>query len=107
MLHERNVNNLRYILLVNGPSQYAYFDDARMSIIIKGIMLDTKKMPSFSTLLKGKNCLIRRIRIRIWTSKTCSCRKHDLRCTDMYSQFIEICENRNLNVMTEDNGEES
>ena len=29
MLHERNVNNLRY----------AYFDDARMSIIIKGIAI--------------------------------------------------------------------
>ena len=38
MLHEQNVNNLRYILLVNGPSQYAYFDDARMSII-KGARL--------------------------------------------------------------------
>ena len=47
MLHEQNVNNLRYILLVNGPSQYAYFDDARMSII-KGVMLDTRKISLFS-----------------------------------------------------------
>ena len=47
MLHEQNVNNLRYILLVNGPSQYAYFDDARMSII-KGVMLDPMKISLFS-----------------------------------------------------------
>ena len=46
MLHEQNVN-LRYILLVNGPSQYAYFDDARMSIL-KGVMLDPRKISSFS-----------------------------------------------------------
>ena len=58
MLHEQNVNNLRYILLENGPSQYANFDDARMSIIIKGVMLEPRKMPSFSTLLK-------KLRIRI------------------------------------------
>ena len=44
---QQNVNNLRYILLVNGPSQYAYFDDARMSII-KGVMLDPMKILSFS-----------------------------------------------------------
>ena len=47
MLHEQNVNNLRYILLLNGPSQYAYFDDARMSIL-KGVMLDPRKISSFS-----------------------------------------------------------
>ena len=47
MLHEQNVNNLRYILLVNGPPQYAYFDDARMSII-KGVMLDPMKISPFS-----------------------------------------------------------
>ena len=47
MLHEQNVNNLRYILLVNGPSQYAYFEDARMSIL-KGVMLDPRKILSFS-----------------------------------------------------------
>ena len=47
MLHEQNGNNLRYILLVNGPSQYACFDDARMSII-KGVMLDPMKISSFS-----------------------------------------------------------
>ena len=47
MLHKQNVNNLRYILLVNGPSQYAYFDDARMSII-KGVMLDPMRISSFS-----------------------------------------------------------
>ena len=40
------------------------------------------------------------------SSKTCSCRKHDLRCTDMCSLYDEICENRNLNVMTEDNDED-
>ena len=47
MLHEQNVNNLRYILLVNGPSQYAYFEDACMSIL-KGVMLDPRKITSFS-----------------------------------------------------------
>ena len=47
MLHEQNVNNPRYILLVNGPSQYAYFDDARMSIL-KAVMLDPRKILSFS-----------------------------------------------------------
>ena len=40
------------------------------------------------------------------SSKTCSCRKHDLCCTDMCSLGDETCENRNLNVMTEDNGED-
>ena len=35
MLIEQKANNLRCILLVRGPSQYAYFDDAHMSIIIK------------------------------------------------------------------------
>ena len=29
-----------------------------MSIIIKGVMLDTTELPSFSTILKDKNCLI-------------------------------------------------
>ena len=40
------------------------------------------------------------------SSKTCSCRKHDLRCTDLCNLCEEICENRNLNVMTEDNIED-
>ena len=53
MLHEQNVTNLRYILLVNGLHNMYYFDDAHISKIIKGVMLDP--MPSFSTLLKDKN----------------------------------------------------
>ena len=40
------------------------------------------------------------------SSKTYSCSKHDLRCTDMCSLCDETCENRNLNVRTEDNGED-
>ena len=31
------------------------------------------------------------------SSKTYSCRKHDLRCTDICSLCDETCENRNLN----------
>ena len=40
------------------------------------------------------------------SSKTYSCRKHDLRCTDMCGLCDESWENRNLNVSTEDNGED-
>ena len=59
--------------------------------------------------LSSKTCSCRKHDLRctdMLSSKTCSCRKHDLCCTDMCSLCDEICENRNLNVMTKNNGED-
>ena len=80
------------------PKQHGWYEyDAQL------VPTPTTALPAPQSILELVKCRCK----RNCTSKTCSCRKHDLRCTDMCSLCDETCENRNLNVMTKDNGEDN
>ena len=79
------------------PKQHASYQDGAQLV------------PTPTTALPAPQSIVELVKCRCkgnCTSRTCSCRKHDLRCTDMCSLCDETCENRNLNVMTEDDDDD-
>ena len=79
------------------PKQHGWYQDGAQSV------------PTPTTALPAPQSILELVKCRCkgnCTSRTCSCRKHDLRCTDMCSLCDETCENRNLNVMTEDDDDD-
>ena len=71
------------------PKQHGWYQDGPQIV------------PTPTTALPAPQSILELVKCR-----SCSCRKHDLRCTDMCSLCDETCENRNLNVMTEDDDDD-
>ena len=79
------------------PKRHGWYQDGAQLV-----PTPTTALPALQSILELVKCRCK----GNCTSRTCSCRKHDLRCTDVCSLCNKTCENRNLNVMTEDDDDD-